>query len=205
MQPVPRVPPFDRPATYEDLVHLPDIQVGEIVDGELHASPRPAPPHAVAGASVGDAVRLPFHWGRGGPGGWLILYEPELHLGSDVLVPDWAGWRRSRMPAVPETAYFPLAPDWVCEVLSPSTASLDRAKKLRIYAREGVGHAWLVDPIARTLEVLQLDGGRWTILATHAGDEVVRAEPFVEVELELASLWVETEPASMTDADGSQT
>jgi len=205
MQPVPRVPPFDRPATYEDLVNLPDIQVGEIVDGELHASPRPAPLHALAETAIGDALRLPYHRGRGGPGGWLILVEPELHLGADVLVPDWAGWRRSRMPAMPQTAYFPLAPDWVCEVLSPSTASLDRAKKLRIYAREGVCHAWLVDPIARTLEVLRLDGGRWTILATYVGDEVVRAEPFVEVELELASLWVETEPASMTDADGGQT
>ena len=202
MQPVPRVPPFDRPATYEDLVKLPDIQVGEIVDGELHASPRPAPRHALAETAIGDALRLPFHRGRGGPGGWQILIEPELHLGSDVLVPDWAGWRRSRMPSVPETAYFPLAPDWVCEVLSPSTASLDRGKKLDIYAREGVGHAWLVDPIARTLEVLRLERTRWTILATHVGDEVVRAEPFADVELELASLWAEAEPAATPQADG---
>jgi Uma2 family endonuclease len=202
MQPVPRVPPFDRPATYEDLILLPDIQVGEIVDGELHASPRPAPRHAEAEAAIGDVLRLPFHRGRGGPGGWLLLPEPELHLGKDVLVPDWAGWRRSRMSVVPQTAYFTVAPDWVCEVLSPSTARLDRAKKLRAYAREGVGHAWLVDPILRTLEVLRLDGGRWTLLATHDGDEVVRAEPFVEVELELASLWVETD--SVTTAEGNR-
>jgi Uma2 family endonuclease len=201
MQPVPRVPPFDRPATYDDLVKLPDSQVGEIVDGELHASPRPTPRHAEAEAAIGEAVRLPYHRGRGGPGGWLILPEPELHLGGDVLVPDWAGWRRSRMASLPPTAYFSLAPDWVCEVLSPSTASLDRTKKLRIYAREGVGHAWLVDPIARTLEVLRLEGGRWSILATHVGDEVVRAEPFVEVDLELASLWVDAGPTQTTQAD----
>ena len=93
------------------------------------------------------------------------------------------------MPSLPETAYFPLAPDWICEVLSPSTASLDRVKKLDIYAREGVSHAWLIDPDARTLEVLRLESGRWTILATHAGAEVVRAEPFADIDLELAALW----------------
>ena len=129
-----------------------------------------------------------FHKGRGGPGGWWILYEPELHFGRNVLVPDWAGWRRRRMPRLPDTAYFPLAPDWVCEIISPSSASLDRVKKLAIYAREGVAHAWLIDPVARTLEV---ESGRWTILATHAGNEVVRAEPFGEIDIELASLWAD--------------
>ena len=162
MQTVPRVPPLDRPATYDDLVKLPDHVVAEIVNGELHASPRPAPRHAVTGSIIG---------------------------GRDVLVPDLAGWRRSRMPSLPATAYFPLAPDWVCEILSPSTASLDRAKKMSIYAREKVAHAWLIDPIAGTFEVLRLEGGRWTVIATHTGDEVVRAEPFVEVELDLRSLW----------------
>ena len=126
---------------------------------------------------------------RGGPGGWYIVYEPELHFGTDVLVPDWGGWRRTRMPHRPETPYSTLAPDWLCEILSPSTSSFDRAKKLAIYAREGVPWAWLIDPLARTLEVLKLEGGRWTILATHAGEEVVRAEPFEAIELELAALW----------------
>lgn len=191
MQPMPRVPPFDRPATYEDLEALPDIVVAEILDGELHSSPRPAPRHAVSGSVLGRRIGGPFDDGIGGPGGWWILDEPELHLGEDVLVPDLAGWRRSRMPRVPETAYFPLAPDWICEVLSPSTATIDRAKKLRIYAREQVAHAWLVDPIARTLEVLRLEHGRWTILGTHVGPEVVRAEPFADVELDLASLWAD--------------
>jgi Uma2 family endonuclease len=193
MQPMPRVPPLDRPATYEDLIKVPDICVAEIVDGELHASPRPAPPHARAGSILGGRLVPPYDEGRGGPGGWWILYEPELHFGTDVLVPDWAGWRRRRMPRVPKTPYFALAPDWVCEVLSPSTARLDRAKKLAIYAREQVAHAWLIDPIARMLEVLQLERSYWTILATHAGSDVVRAEPFTEIELELEALW--TDPA----------
>ena len=192
MQPMPRVPPLDRPATYEDLVKVPDICVAEIVDGELHVSPRPAPRHARAGSSLGVLVGGPYDSGRGGPGGWWILDEPELHLGRDVLVPDLAGWRRARMPRLPDTAYFPLAPDWVCEILSPSTASLDRVKKLTIYARERVAHAWLIDPVARTLEVLRLEAGRWTILATHTSSEVVRADPFAEIELELESLWADT-------------
>ena len=191
MQPMPRVPPLDRPATYEDLMKLPEIMVAEIVDGELHASPRPAPKHARAGSSLEVMLGGPYDLGRGGPGGWWILYEPELHLGRDVLVPDCAGWRRTRMPRLPDMAYFSLAPDWICEILSPSTAMLDRAKKLAVYAREGVGHAWLIDPLARTLEVLCLDAGRWTILATHAGTDVVRAEPFTEIELELSALWAD--------------
>jgi Uma2 family endonuclease len=191
MQRMPRVPPFDRPATYEDLAALPDTLVAEIVDGELHASPRPAPRHALAGSAVGGRLVQPYQDGAGGPGGWWILDEPELHLRRDVLVPDLGGWRRSRLPQLPETAYFPLAPDWICEVLSPSTAQLDRVKKLAIYARELVAHAWLIDPLARTLEVLRLEEGRWVILGTHAGSEMVRAEPFAETDLGLAALWAD--------------
>jgi Uma2 family endonuclease len=191
MQPMPRVPPFDRQATYEDLAALPDTVVAEIVRGELHASPRPASPHAAAASVLGGRLVPPFHEGRGGPGGWWIVLEPELHLVADVLVPDWAGWRRRRMPTYPKCAFFTLAPDWICEILSPSTSRLDRAQKLTIYAREGVGHAWLVDPDAGTLEVLRLESGRWTILATHAGSEVVRAEPFADIEIELQALWID--------------
>ena len=191
MQPMPRVPPFDRPATYDDLVKLPDNLVAEIINGELHASPRPALRHSRAELSLGRAIAGPYDDGVGGPGGWWILPEPELHLGRSVLVPDLAGWRRTRMPHRPQTAYFPLAPDWVCEVTSPSTAMIDRARKLAIYAREGVAHAWLVDPLAQILEVLRRENGRWTMLATHAGPEVVRAEPFDEIELDLAALWEE--------------
>ena len=191
MRAVPRVPPFDRPATYDDLVALPDNMVAEIVGGELHSSPRPAPRHAMAEGAIGALIAPPFQFGRGGPGGWWILPEPELHLGAAVLVPDYAGWRRTRMPSVPVTAYFPLAPDWVCEIISPSTAALDRARKVALYAREQVGHAWLIDPIVRTLEVLRLEAGRWVIVSTHAGDVTVCAEPFAEIEIALADLWVD--------------
>jgi Uma2 family endonuclease len=190
---MPRIPPLDRPATYDDLVKVPDIMVAEIVDGELHASPRPAPRHANVTPALASAVFAPYHHGRGGPGGWLILFEPELHLGRNVLVPDLAGWRRTRLPRLPNAAFISVTPDWVCEVLSPSTASLDRVKKLAIYAREQVGCAWLIDPAARTLEVLRLESGRWSILGTHAGSEVVRAEPFVDIDLELALLWADEE------------
>lgn len=189
IQPMPRVPPLDRPATYDDLVKLPDNLVAEILDGELHASPRPALRHSRTERSLGRAIGGPYDEGIGGPGGWWILTEPELHLGADVLVPDLGGWRRSRMAELPDAAYATLAPDWVCEILSPSTASFDRVKKFGVYVREAVAHVWFIDPLAQTLEVFRLDAGRSVLLATHAGKEIVRAEPFDDVEIDLASLW----------------
>jgi Uma2 family endonuclease len=185
---VPRSP-LDRAARYEDLVAVPDHLVAEIVTGELWTSPRPSPRHSRAQSSLEIGLGRPFDHGRDGPGGWYLLVEPELHLGPDVLVPDLAGWRRERMPRLPQAPWFDLAPDWLCEVISPSTAALDRARKLPAYAREGVSHAWLVDPLARTLEVLRLNAGGWTVLAVHAGDDLVRAEPFAAIGLELALLW----------------
>lgn len=180
------------PATYADLVALPENMVGELIAGELHASPRPAGPHTVASSVLGMRLGGMFHSGGGGPGGWAILDEPELHFGDDVLVPDLAGWRRERMPRVPRTPAFTLAPDWLCEVLSPSTARLDRAAKLPVYAREGVKHVWLVDPEARMLEVFRLEGGHYSLRVTHSGSARVRAEPFEALELELAALWDES-------------
>ncbi len=176
-------------ATYADLEALPDNVVGELISGTLHASPRPAFPHAVAASRLGIELGGPFDRGRGGPGGWYIIDEPELHLGKDVLVPDVAGWRRERMPQTPRTAVTSLAPDWVCEVLSPSTEALDRAAKLPVYAREGVRHVWLLDPIACTLEHFRLEGARYLLLVTHSGKARVRVEPFEAIELELAWLW----------------
>jgi Uma2 family endonuclease len=187
---MPRVE-LGRPATYEDLVNVPEHLVAEIVDGELWASPRPAPKHAWAYSSLAAIIVAPFSHGRDGPGGWRIVAEPELHLGHDVLVPDVAGWRRERMPRLPETAFFPLAPDWICEIVSPSTVRLDRTKKLRVYGREGVRHAWIVDPLACTLEVLRLENDRWVKLATHGGTDRLRAEPFGALDLELPLLWDE--------------
>lgn len=177
-------------ATYDDLVAVPENLVAEMFDGELYASPRPAMPHAHATLALGVKIGGPFHINRDGPGGWWIIGEPELHFGSDVLVPDLAGWRRERLPAVPPVAYLTMAPDWVCEVLSPATERIDRAKKLRIYAREHVSHVWLVNPLTQTLEVLVLADRTWKLVATHEDGAMVRVEPFAAVELELGALWL---------------
>jgi Uma2 family endonuclease len=163
--------------------------VGELIHGVLYAHPRPALPHAAAATALGEELGPPFKRGKGGPGGWVILDEPELHLHEEVLVPDLGGWRRERMPEMPRAAYATLASDWVCEVLSPSTTKVDRGAKLPVYARERVGHVWLVDPIEQYLEVLRLDGDSYRIIATHIEDAKVRAEPFDAIELDLAILW----------------
>jgi Uma2 family endonuclease len=182
--------PLKKGATYEDLRDVPDNFVAEMFDGELYATPRPASPHAHAASVLLVDVGGPFHRGRQGPGGWVILYEPELHFRNDVLVPDIAGWRRGRMPTVPAEPFFTLAPDWICEVLSVSTEKLDRDTKLRVYARERVAHAWLVDPVRQTLEVLSLESGGWAPLERHEGRVNVRAVPFDAIELELGALWI---------------
>jgi Uma2 family endonuclease len=179
--------PLKTRATYDDLREVPDNYIAEMFDGELYATPRPALPHAQAITVLAGKLVGPFH--RHGPGGWVILFEPELHFGNDVLVPDLAGWRRSRLPDVPAEPYMTLAPDWICEVLSPSTETLDRNKKLRTYARERVAHAWLLDPLRGTLEVLALDGEGWASLGTHEGLGNVRAAPFDAIEVELGALW----------------
>jgi Uma2 family endonuclease len=184
-----------KPATYEDIKALPVGWVGEIIEEELVASPRPAMGHARVAAVLGTELGGPFDLGRGGPGGWWLFVEPEVHLGRDVLVPDLAGWRRERLPRppAPTEPFMTVAPDWLCEVLSPSTLAVDRKRKLPLYYREGVGHVWLVDPLARTLEVLRHEPGGWLLVATFGGDESVRAEPFEAVELGLESLWLPTE------------
>lgn len=182
-------PPGDG-SSDEALDQLPPHVIGERVDGKLHVSPRPALRHSLAASVLTSELIGPFSRGKGGPGGWVILAEPELHLGQDVLVPDVAAWRRERMPEVPDTAATSLAPDWVCEVLSPSTTVLDRGQKMKVYAAEGVKHVWLVDPAARMLEVFRLESGRWLLLGTHVASVVVRAEPFEALDLELGALWV---------------
>ena len=181
--------PARRLATYDDLLALPENLVGEILSGELYTHPRPAPRHARAYSSMTGSLWGPFDGGIGGPGGWWILDEPELHLGGDIVVPDLAGWRRSRMPTLPETAWFELAPDWACEILSPSTARVDRTLKMSLYAREGVAHLWLVDPDVRTLEVYRLQEGHWLLLATLKDDDPVSQPPFDAISFSLASLW----------------
>ena len=176
-------------ATYEDLLRAPDNLVAELIEGKLYTSPRPAPPHGEAESALGFILGPPFHFGRGGPGGWRIELEPEIHFGDNVLVPDLAGWRRERMPELPKTAYYTVAPDWVCEVLSHSTAKIDRLKKLPIYASHGVQYAWLVDVYDQLLQVLRLENGRWVQAATVGGQDTVRLEPFEAIEIDLTLIW----------------
>lgn len=178
-----------RYATYEDLLQVPEHLVAEIVNGRLVAQPRPASRHLRASTRLGNKLGGPFDEGTGGPGGWLILDEPELHFGPQVLVPDLAGWRRERMPSLPDVAWFELAPDWVCEVLSPSTARIDRVEKLPIYAAAGVGHVWLIDPILRTLDAFALHEGRWLLLGVREGADPVALPPFDAVSFDLSALW----------------
>ncbi|WP_457674652.1 Uma2 family endonuclease [Thiolapillus sp.] len=176
-------------ATYEDLLAVPEHLVAEIIHGQLHTSPRPAPRHARASSSLGVQITNPYDFGNDGPGGWWILDEPELHLGAHVLVPDLAGWRRERMPELPDTAWFELPPDWVCEVLSPSTASIDRSQKMPVYAEFGVRWIWLIDPDIKTLEAYELRDGQWLLLKTLSDDAEVALPPFDAVPFPLATLW----------------
>jgi Uma2 family endonuclease len=181
--------PARRGATYEDLQRVPEDKVAEILGGDLHVTPRPASRHALASSRLGSELGGPFDRGRGGPGGWWIIDEPELRFGEDVVVPDLAGWRRDRLPEFPDAPALTLAPDWVCEVVSPSTERVDRAKKMPVYARERVPSLWLLNPLSRTLEVYRLTESGWLLLATHEAGAHVRAEPFDAVELDLSYLW----------------
>lgn len=176
-------------ATYEDVLNAPENKVAEILDDELFLSPMRPPRHGVAHIRLLCAIGGPFAEGVGGPGGWWILTGPELHFGRQVLVPDLAGWQRVRLPTIPDEAYFTLPPDWVCEVLTPSTRKIDRGRKLRIYAEAGVAHAWLLDPIDRTLEVLRLEEGAWSIVGVWVDSDVVNIHPFEAIQIELGRLW----------------
>ena len=178
-------------ATYENLLKVPDHLVAEIIAGELITSPRPGPRHAMASSALGAKVFGPFTQGTGGPGGSWILDEPEIHLQGDILVPDLAGWRKEVMPTLPTSRhYFDQAPQWVCEVLSPATARLDRVKKMPIYAREKVDYIWLIDPIMNSLDVFQRNENRWFLLNSFVGNEIVRAAPFDVIEIDLGALWL---------------
>jgi Uma2 family endonuclease len=178
-------------ATYEDLVQVPEPWIAEIVFGTLVTHPRPAPKHARAASFLGFEIGTPFDKGQGGPGGWWILDEPELHLDAHVLVPDLAGWRRDRMSALPQTAWFEQAPQWVCEILSPATAKLDRMQKMPIYAAQGVEHLWLIDPEIRTLEAYQRRQQHWLLTGAFQDEAKVAAPPFEAVSFDLGNLWAD--------------
>jgi Uma2 family endonuclease len=179
-------------AGYDDVLAAPPHVIAEVLEGTLYTQPRPAMRHAVVSSELGVELGAAFGRRRGGPGGWILLYEPELHLGPgpDILAPDFAGWRLTTLAEVPDVPYLTVAPDWVCEVLSPSTRRIDRVVKMPIYRRERVQHVWLIDPEAKTLEVFRLDGESYRLIDTFAEDARVRAEPFDAIELELGALWL---------------
>jgi len=190
--------PAQRSATYQDVLDAPEHMVAELIGGDLFLQPRPAKPHAEAASVLGMLIGPPFRLGRGGPGGWWIQYEPELHLGDHVLVPDLAGWRRAEMPDLDlSQAFYTEAPTWVAEVLSPSTMGLDRVRKLPLYGTHGVRYAWLIDPTAKTLEVFARRDDHWTLTSTYEAPGALRAEPFEAVELDLGDMWIGPDP---TDA-----
>ena len=176
-------------ATYQDVLDAPPTMVAELVRGVLHLQPRPASRHGLAASTLGMEVGSKFHRDGDGPGGWWIIDEPQLHFGDDVLVPDLGGWRKERMPEFPDVAYFDLVPDWVCEVLSPSTRQFDLVEKRAIYGDQGVGHLWFVDPIARTLEAFSNRDGVWTLIAALKDDDPVSVPPFDAIEFSLSALW----------------
>lgn len=181
-----------------------ELLTHEVIDGVEMISPRPARKHISAASRL--AFEIEYHFGesgtrRRGPGGWLILREPELHLGRkpDKVSPDLCGWRQDRAPEITDEAAFTTAPDWVCEILSPRTRKWDREKKMPLYARHRVGHLWMLDPIAQELEVYVLGRRGWELIGTHSGDQTVRAEPFEQVALPLSLIWSpQQEPAQPT-------
>lgn len=192
--------PARRIATYADVLAAPDHLVAELIDGTLETHPRPAPRHGLAANLLGYELTGPFDRGRGGPGGWVFIVEPELHLGSSVVVPDLAGWRRETLPAIPDTPYLTVRPDWVCEILSPSTEHLDRGRKRDVYAEAGVGHLWLLDPRIRFLEAFALAAGRWLLSGTAKSGSEVRLPPFDAVGFALDDLFPFDAPTPSTEA-----
>ena len=180
---------IQEPATYQDVLDAPATMVAELVAGRLHLQPRPAMRHAMASSALGAKIGGPFGFDANGPGGWWIIDEPELHLGGDVVVPDIGGWRRDRMPAYPDTPAADLAPDWVCEVLSPSTRQFDLVEKRALYGREGVPFLWLVDPAAKSLEAFALKGGVWVLDAALKDKDEVCLAPFDAISFPLSALW----------------
>ncbi|AKT39364.1 Uma2 family endonuclease [Chondromyces crocatus] len=188
------------PATLADLDGVPAEQRAEFIEDTLFLCPRPSGVHSLVASRLGGRVDGPFGLGDGGPGGFWILDAPEVHLGKNVVVPDLSGWRVERMSEPPADHRFTIAPDWVCEVLSASTATHDRIRKMRLYAAAGVGHVWLIDPVARTLEVFRRGTDEpWHVIGLHEEAERVRAEPFQAIEIDLALLWKKPRPAA---ADG---
>jgi len=188
--------PATKPTLYELLEGLPGGLTGELLNGQLYTQPRPSGSHIRVGSTLGGELYNPFQKGNGGPGGWWILTEPEVHFVRDVevTVPDLAGWRRERMPYFPEDQRFEVAPDWICEIFSPSTGNHDRKVKMPLYAQYGVSYAWLIDPAGRTLEVYRLAAGAWVEIGRFAASDQVAMPPFEAIHLDLKALWAPDRP-----------
>jgi len=196
-------PVTDRPVSYQDVLDAPEHKVAEIINGVFHLQAEPAPPHGEVADGLISFLRGPFQKGRGGPGGWWLKTEPELYFGNRdfrTLVPDVAGWRRDRLPTLPQRwSDLTVRPDWVCEIVSPSTSRIDRTEKMPIYAEAGIPHLWMIDPVAKTLEVYELRDERWTLMSTHAGDDDITALPFEALVMPLVDLWIEADDEEKTD------
>jgi Uma2 family endonuclease len=190
-----------RPPTYSDLEAVPENLVAEIIDGALETHPRPRPRHARAANRLSRQLTNRFEEGEGGPGGWIFIIEPELHLGRHVVVPDLAGWRAERLAAEPEHAFIDIAPDWVCEVLSPATGRLDRGPKRRIYAEAGIPHLSLLEPTEGTLEAFALSGRQWLLLTTIQRGEQISTAPFEAVSFPLDDLFPFDVPPSSSSPE----
>ena len=184
--------PARKKASYEDLYSIPENMTGEIINGELIVTPRPSRRHGFAASHLGARLITPYDFAEGGgPGGWIFILEPEIGLGENIVVPDLAGWRKERFPVDEPHNWISVAPDWICEILSPSTARYDRIRKMRIYGLHEVPYLWLIDPGDRTFEAFKLESGRWLKLAGFEENEKVRAEPFQEIEIDLGNLWID--------------
>jgi Uma2 family endonuclease len=197
--------PMSEPArkrmTYEDLYSIPENMTGQIINGELVVTPRPSRKHGYSTTALGAAVAAPYQLGQGGgPGGWVIIIEPEIGLGENIMVPDLAGWKEERYPEEEPHNWISVVPDWICEVLSPSTIRVDKVRKMPIYAQHGVPYFWLIDPAAKTLDVFRLASAQWLLLGTYVEDDKVQAEPFSEIEINLSDLWREGRRKQATQA-----
>jgi Uma2 family endonuclease len=185
--------PARDPATYADLLKLPDAVRAQILSGQIITAPAPLPSHSKVQGAVRRFVGGPFDDddGHGGPGGWWIFVEVDVQLDvHNVVRPDLAGWRRARLPDPGEQRPISITPDWVCEVLSPSSVAYDRVTKSRLYAANGIRHYWIIDVDARTLEAFELVEQRWVLAGSYDEDALVRVAPFVEVELPVGRLFL---------------
>jgi Uma2 family endonuclease len=182
--------------TSKEVLLEPEERRLEVIDGVAEEKAAPGFNHALVVNQLGGIVGQAFgRKGRGGPGGWWITNDPDIELSSlDLVRPDVAGWRRERMPERPVVRPVTVAPDWICEILSPSNRKRDLVDKHNLYHRHGVSHYWQVDPEAQTLTVLGHEPDGYKVLLVASGLQPVRAAPFEQLEFSVAELLGEEPP-----------